>query len=162
MHSAPRTLHRATCTVHLAPCTVHLRPGRSSGTHGPRTNGREQGSTALGVAHYISTIDMMLEFISWMFVPGLQCTIEPVSLNRVCDCSDDLQCHGCEVLDCAALSLATSSRASGSANLLLVSQRPRAAAHVTGIPRSRGIVSPVERASLPAAAARQLDCLLST
>ena len=99
----------------------------------------------------------MLEFISWMFVLGLQCEIESVSLSRVCDCSEDLQCLGCEVLDCAALTLATSSRASGSANLLLVSQRPRAAAHLTGISRVGEIASPVERASLPAPAARQLN-----
>ena len=102
----------------------------------------------------------MLEFISWVFVLGLQCEIESVSLSRVCDCSEDLQCLGCEVLDCAALPLATSSRASGSANLLLVSQRPRAAAHLTGISRVGEIASPVERASLPAAAARQLNCFV--
>ena len=92
-----------------------------------------------------------------VFVLDRQCKIESVSISRGCDRSQDLQCVGCEVLDCAALSLATSSRASGSANRLLVWQRPRAAAHLTGISRVGEIASPVERASLPAPAARQLN-----
>ena len=83
-----------------------------------------------------------------VFLMDLQCKMDTVSISRWCDRSLYLHCVGYEVLDCVASSLATSSRASGSANRLLLLQLPRAAAHFTVVSRVGETVTSVERVSM--------------
>ena len=96
---------------------------------------------------YIYQYDVGIYLVD-VFVLDLQCKMDTVSISRWCDRSLYLHCVGYEVLDHVAFSLATSSRASGSANRLLAWQRPRAAAHLTGTSRVGEIVASVERASM--------------